>query len=183
MSKLDPFTAQIIHYVRSMPDDALLELVRAHLGSGIGELSGRGGNEGTKNARASAPAKPKAAASAAPATPAAAASRKPATKAKAKPKAKRPKQAAARSSAAERAQLLDSVEKVVKSNKGLSASEVAEKVKVVQTRVATALRELKKSKRIYQGGDRRFARYAGDSKTAKQASEKARQNAPGPQRS
>jgi len=51
---------------------------------------------------------------------------------------------------------------------------------VPQTRVAAALKDLKLAKRICQGGDRRFARYAGDLKTAEQASLSARKNASGP---
>jgi hypothetical protein len=46
--------------------------------------------------------------------------------------------------------------------------------------VATALKELRTAKRIFQGGDRRFARYAGDAKTAARASVIARTTASGP---
>ena len=51
---------------------------------------------------------------------------------------------------------------------------------IAQTRAAAALKELKLAKRIFQGGDRRFARYAGDAKTAEQASLNARKTASGP---
>jgi DNA-binding transcriptional regulator GbsR (MarR family) len=64
----------------------------------------------------------------------------------------------------------------------LSASEIAKKTKLPQSRVASAVRELKAAKRIFQGGDRRFARYAGDPKTALRASTNARKNAAGPRK-
>lgn len=148
MAQLDPFAAEIVAYVRRMPDEALLELVRAHLGAG-----------GTV-AWAASP------------NPAAAA-----TKAR-----KQKRTTSKRATPGERAKLLKSVEAVVKKSRGLSSSEVAVKVGVPQSRAASALRELKGKKRIYQGGDRRFARYAGDAKTAKAASARARKNASGPKR-
>ena len=80
----------------------------------------------------------------------------------------------------ERQELLEAVERVVKSGAGLSASEVARAASIPQTRAAAALKELKLAKRIFQGGDRRFARYAGDLKTAEQASTAARKTAKGP---
>jgi hypothetical protein len=81
---------------------------------------------------------------------------------------------------AQRQETLDKVERIVKGSSGLSASEVAKQAGIPQTRAAAALKELKLAKRIFQGGDRRFARYAGDSKTAEQASIMARKNAAGP---
>ncbi len=51
---------------------------------------------------------------------------------------------------------------------------------VPQPKAASALKQLKLAKRIVQGGDRRFARYAGDLKTALAASEQARSTASGP---
>ncbi|MBI4952571.1 MAG: hypothetical protein HY908_11105, partial [Myxococcales bacterium] len=86
----------------------------------------------------------------------------------------------ARRDSAARDKLLDVVEKAVKAAKGMSASEVAKATSTPQARVSTALRELKLAKRIFQGGDRRFARYAGDTKTAVTASETARKTAAGP---
>jgi hypothetical protein len=62
----------------------------------------------------------------------------------------------------------------------VSASEVAREAGIPQTRAAAALKELKVGKRIYQGGDRRFARYAGEQKVAEQASLGARTSAAGP---
>src|SRR4029078_9021900 len=69
---------------------------------------------------------------------------------------------------------------IVKSGAGLSASDVAKAAAVPQTRAAAALKELKLQKRIFQGGDRRFARYAGDLKTEEQARATARKTATGP---
>jgi hypothetical protein len=72
------------------------------------------------------------------------------------------------------------VEKVVKSSDGLAASEIARAVGVEQNRVATVLKELKQEARIFQGGDRRFARYAASQEAAELASVTARQSASGP---
>jgi hypothetical protein len=80
----------------------------------------------------------------------------------------------------DRQTVLDEVERVVKASQGVSASEVAKAANIPQTRAASALKELKLAKRIFQGGDRRFARYAGDAKTAEQASTTARKTAKGP---
>ncbi len=76
--------------------------------------------------------------------------------------------------------MLDSVERIVKAGSGVSASDVARLASIPQTRAAAALKELKLAKRIFQGGDRRFARYAADAKVAEQASATARKNAKGP---
>lgn len=154
MAKLDPFTAEIVAYVRKMPDEVLLELVRAHLGSGgavqlPGSSTPRRGT-GRKRTKSTTPARTKT------------------------------RRTAKRSTAGERTQLLSNVETMVKKSRGLSSSEVAKKLGVPQTRAAAALRELKGKRRIFQGGDRRFARYAGDAKTAKAASTRARKNASGP---
>ena len=75
---------------------------------------------------------------------------------------------------------MDKVESVIKSSEGLSASEIAQKSKLPRTRVSSLVRDLKAQGRIHQGGDRRFARYAGDAKTAAKASEQARRTASGP---
>ena len=81
-----------------------------------------------------------------------------------------------RSTSADREQLLLLVERLVKGSRGLSSTEIARMVKADTQRVQSVLRELKHAKRIFQGGDRRFARYAGDAETAKVASINARQN-------
>jgi DNA-binding transcriptional regulator GbsR (MarR family) len=74
------------------------------------------------------------------------------------------------------------VERAIKSSKGLSASEIVARTKLPKPRVQQAVRELKAAKRIFQGGDRRFARYAGDARTAKQASVDARKSVAGPRK-
>lgn len=160
MANLDPFTAKIVEYVRSLPDEALLELVRAHLGSGgaVQLVSGGTGQKrgGVKRAVTAA---------AAPA-----------------PKQGRKKTRGKRASAEERQEILETVEGLVKKSRGVSSSEVAKKAGVPKSRVTAALRELKSARRIFQGGERRFARYAADAKTAKNASLRARKTASGPQR-
>ncbi|MCA9621014.1 MAG: hypothetical protein KC731_18455 [Myxococcales bacterium] len=142
-----------------MPDEAILELVKNQL-SGV----------------EAAPSLPRRAA-AAPAAPARSA---PARKARA-PK-RRAKRGGARRTSEGREQALSAVEAVIKSSKGLSASQIASKAKMPQTRVSSLVRELKAAGRVHQGGDRRFARYAGDAKTAEKASEEARKSASGPVR-
>ena len=63
-----------------------------------------------------------------------------------------------------------------------SARDIAAKTKLPKSRVSAVVRELKKAKRIYQGGDRRFARYAADAKTAEQASQRARKQVTNPRK-
>jgi hypothetical protein len=53
-------------------------------------------------------------------------------------------------------------------------SEIAHAVDTVRWRAQAALRKLKASRRVFQGGDRRFARYAGDAATARAASVRVR---------
>jgi hypothetical protein len=158
MARLDAFSAQIVKFVREMPDEALLELVKQKLG-----VLGPGGKNHHRMAVQVVPA----------AIRGGKGSR--VEIAKRSRSASRPIPASA-----ERQELLDSVERVVKAGVGLSASEVARAAGVPQPRAALALKELKLSKRIFQGGDRRFARYAGDAKTAEQASTSARKTAKGP---
>ena len=154
----DPFLTGLIDYVRGMSDEAILALVRDKVGAwNMVSASAPAARAARRAAPAAVATAPKAAAP--------------------KKKAKRP---AARRDSGAREQLLEQVEKAVKASKGLSASEVAKAVGVGQPRVAGALRELKLKKRIYQGGDRRFARYAGEAKAAEQASLDARRNASGP---
>jgi hypothetical protein len=153
MPNLDPFLAQIVNWVRNMPDEALLDLVRNHLGGFHG-----GGRSGAR---------------------AVAAFKIGPTNGRRGPrKVKRRR----RATSADKEQALSAVERAVKSSKGLSASEIVSRTKLPKARVQAAVRELKHSKRIFQGGDRRFARYAGDAKTAKQASLNARKSAAGPRR-
>jgi hypothetical protein len=199
MATLDAFSQQIVKLVRSMSDDAILALVKHQLGVG-----GRGAGKGLavvaaasrpgpkpgkrrrgrpkKAAAAKAPvaakpaAAPVAAKKAAPAKP----GRKPGPKAKAVKKAAAPKKARAGRGGADRHELLGVVERVIKSGGGMAASEVAKAAGIPQSRATVAIKELKLAKRIFQGGDRRFARYAGDARTAQQASENARKTAAGP---
>jgi hypothetical protein len=200
MAKLDQLSQQIVKLVRSMPDEAILELVRDKLG--VGDAPAPAAKAAAPKAAAPAKAAPKkrrakkaakrVVKAAAPAKAAAKVKAKVAPKAKvkvkAKAKAKAPAKAAApkkrggRAPRADKAQLLEVVERTVRSSKGMSASQIADKTKLPQSRVAAAVRELKASKRIFQGGDRRFARYAGDRDTANKASLHARANAAGPKR-
>jgi hypothetical protein len=179
---MDAFSAQIVRMVREMNDEAILALVKNQLGSVAGAVSGalptsglatgrrrgrppRGSSSGGGQSQSAAPAATKQASS---------------SKRGAAPKRKpgRPRRSPAASQ--ERQETLNQVEKIVKSSQGVSASDVAKQAGVPQTRAAAALKELKLAKRIFQGGDRRFARYAGDAKTAEQASLNARKNASGP---
>jgi hypothetical protein len=158
----DAFSAQIIELVRRMPDEAILELVKNRLGMApfrdLGQQQAREPRSrpahsaagGTKSKRRARPATPRGG----------------------------PRRATAMSQ--ERKETLDSVERVVKASAGLSASEVAKASGIPQPRAASALKELKLEKRIFQGGDRRFARYAGDTKVAEAASLAARTTASGP---
>jgi hypothetical protein len=132
--------------------------------------------------KAAAPA-PKAAAPApkAPAAKGKAAAKATVAKASAKKAAPAKKPAVAKKGGGARQEILTVVERVVKGASGLAASEVAKAAGVPQSRAAAALKELKLAKRIFQGGDRRFARYAGDAKTAEAASLYARKHAAGPQ--
>lgn len=158
MAQLDAFSAQIVKFVREMPDEALLELVKQKLGVlGIG----RGAAQAQKLELTAKETHKRGAASA---------KRRPA----------QPRRGAPIPYAAEKQVMLDKVEEVVKGGSGMSASEVARAAGIPQNRAASALKELKLGKKIYQGGDRRFARYAGDLKTAEQASAHARKTAKGP---
>lgn len=159
---MDAFSAQIVKFVREMPDEALLELVKQKLGV-IGAAAASKARKDGSTARAVVTA----------------------TANKAKSKAnhgdRRKAPASTRSAISpDRQTVLEGVERVVKAGQGVSASEVAKAAGVPQTRAAAALKELKLAKRIFQGGDRRFARYAGDQKTADSASAFARKTAKGP---
>ena len=163
----DAFSAQIIELVRRMPDEAILELVKNRLGMApFSALAHVAPASRGRNGRATRAAQVERVA----------------------PKSKRggvaTKATAARRRGTtvveDRKGMLDSVERVVKASTGLSASEVARAAAIPQPRAAAALKELKLEKRIFQGGDRRFARYAGDAKIAEAASLAARSSATGP---
>jgi len=167
MGTTDAFSAQIVELVRKMPDEAILELVKHQLGA-LGNHSPLRGlaRSNSQRSRSSRTAAPQATAK----------SKRASLSPKRRPG--RPRKAQALSE--ERQRLLNDVERIVKAGAGMSASEVAKSAGVAQTRVAAALKELKLAKRIFQGGDRRFARYAGDAKAAELASTTARKNAAGP---
>lgn len=164
MATTDAFSAQIVELVRKLPDEAILELVKHQLGAlGVSPLRGLSPAAGRRRsiaARLVETAKPKRAVQSL------------------KRRPGRPRKTPALSE--ERRGTLDNVERVVKASAGMSASDVAKSAGIPQPRAASALKELKLAKRIFQGGDRRFARYAGDAKTAEQASVTARKNATGP---
>jgi hypothetical protein len=177
MANTDAFSAQIVKLVRDLPDEAILALIKNQLGSvtSASSLSTAAPRRRGRPPRA-AVAAVAAAPVAAKAAPAKKARKARAAKATARPG--RPRKTAALS--AERQETLNAVEKIVKAGSGVSASDVARLAGIAQTRAAAALKELKLAKRIFQGGDRRFARYAGDAKTAEQASLNARKTASGP---
>jgi hypothetical protein len=168
MAPRDAFSAQIIELVRRMPDEAILELVKHQLGAlGVSQVRALTPDQGRRGRTArgmenNAENKSKSKRHMAPN----------------KRHVGRPRRTPPRS--AERQQILANVEQLVKASSGMSASDVAKSAGVPQTRAAAALKELKLAKRIFQGGDRRFARYAGEVKVAEQASAIARKNAAGP---
>ncbi|WP_437674323.1 hypothetical protein [Sorangium sp. So ce131] len=164
----DAFSQQIVNLVRKMPDEAILALVKNQLGAVTGETP------------LVPPPAPRRSRSRARAGAVQSKTSSVAAKRGAAPKRRpgRPRKSPAAS--AERQETLEAVERLVKASSGMSASEVAKQAGIPQTRAAAALKELKLEKRIFQGGDRRFARYAGDAKTAEQASANARKNAAGP---
>lgn len=157
---LDAFSAQLVQMVRSMSDEAILDLVRAQIGAAFMPVA---------VAPARRPGRPPSAPTAAAPRPAKRPGRKPG----------RRSGGGAVTSAAREATLA-AVEKAVKGGKGLSSSQVAKVAGIPQPRAAAALKQLKQSKRIFQGGDRRFARYAADLRTAQAASEHSRRTASGP---
>lgn len=165
---IDPISREIIRLVRSLPDEALLALVATHLGKVSGGV--RVSRAVVTAARSRAVASDGSRKS----------GRKPTRKVtKAKPASKRGPKRVTRSSAG-RQELIAAVERAIKASNGLSASEIAKAAGVPQARVTSALKELKLAKRIFQGGDRRFARYAGTASVAESASVTARETALGP---
>jgi hypothetical protein len=163
MTITDAFSVQIVELVRKMPGEAILELVKQKLGA-LGVLSMRRRTQISGHASQSARAQRGARA-------------KRGTRG---PKRRTNQSPTAKGVSAERQRLLDTVEHIVKAGSGMSASDVSRSAGIPQTRAAAALKELKCARCIFQGGDRRFARYAGDAKTAEQASLQARKSATGP---
>lgn len=183
MATNDAFSAQIVELVRKMSDEAILALVKNQLGalaSSSAEIGGVTAAPATARRRGRPP-RATAAPGPAASTSTPAAKTTATTKRGAAPKRRgpgRPRRSPAASQ--ERQETLNAVERIVKQSQGVSASDVAKAAGIPQTRAAAALKELKLAKRIFQGGDRRFARYAGDAKAAEQASLNARKNASGP---
>lgn len=166
MPNIDSFSAQLVAMVRNMSDEAILELV-------LHKLTADEAPAPKPAARPAAPAPQKArpakkAKKKAPARP---------TPAAAKP-ASQPKPAApaptAKPSDASKEALIAAVEKAIKKSNGLGLAAVSAAVGEPKARVSSAIRDLKDQKKIFQAGDRRFARYAGDFKTAKAATIRAR---------
>src|SRR5262245_51539301 len=138
MAQMDAFSAQIVKFVREMPDEALLELVKQKLGV-LGVSARHNGRGAVRVLPVPVPSKAKGKRGVQ-----AASARRPA----------RPRRTVPAS--AERASILDNVERIVRAGSGMSASDVARSAAIPQTRAAAALKELKLTKRIFQGGDRRF---------------------------
>jgi hypothetical protein len=178
MVPTDSFNAELVKLVRNMSDDAILALVKNQLGlvTGSTALAALAAKPAPKAAPVKAPAKlakalaPKPAAKPAPVkvAPVKAAPAK-AVKGKKRGRGK-----------LDRSETLAAVERAVKASNGLAASDIAKSTGLPQSRAAAALKELKLAKRIFQGGDRRFARYAADQRTADTASLSARKSAGGP---
>lgn len=196
----DAFTAQIVKLVRQMPDDAILALVRDQLGlvkahvAGAVSVAAPGRKRGRKPgrpAKAKPAAKPKAApvakaaapvkAVAAPVAKAAPVKAAPAKAAKVAPAKRGPKPGAPkkagtriRRSGAELQKALEVIERAVKAGRGLAVGQIVKSTGMKKASVVAALKELRGAKRIFLAGDRRFARYAGDARTAELASTTAR---------
>ena len=135
---MDAFSAQIVKFVRHMPDDALLELVKQKLGILGAAAAGSKGRGKTSEPAWPTPAR---AARVAPGAPKAA-------KGKRVAPAKRRRTSAPRRAAVsvERQGMLDNVERVVKAGAGVSASDVAKLASVPQTRPTGAYRPHQRSK-------------------------------------
>lgn len=146
MKTLDPFTRQLVSFVRQMPDEALLELVRQQLLGGGGVPPSASAN-GTATSTSSPPVSTR----------------------------KRPQSTTySRRSKAQKEAMVAEVERTVKASDGMSLSDVAKATGEPKSLVQAALKSLKTAGRIHQAGDRRQARYAGTAKAAKAASEAAR---------
>ena len=74
----------------------------------------------------------------------------------------------------ERAATLDSVERIVSADQGLSAGEIERSSGLSRATVAAALKALKDEGRLFMGGTKRFARYATSQAAADKASREAR---------
>ncbi len=152
MPNIDPFTTQLVAMIRQMPDEDLLELVRQHLGDA---------------APATSAAKPSLAAP----------RRAPARR----PSKRRPIKTTRPTAAKHRfpeERLMDNVEECIHASDGVALEDVAVAVGESRARVASVIGSLKRAKRIFRGGKRRFARYAGSAEVAQEASAAARGEKP-----
>ena len=142
---MNTFQTQIVKMVRDLPDDALLDLVRAEMGNGLAAKSAANGASRVRVAASddNSPAKPK--------------------------RARRPRKRAVYTPA-----LAEKVLHAVKiARRGVSTGEVEEYTKLQRTMVQRALGELVGDKKLAQFGKRRFSRYATTKALAKKASLKA----------
>jgi hypothetical protein len=80
-----------------------------------------------------------------------------------------------RASAGEMAERADKVARVIEQGDGVSVSDIEKKTKLDRVAVQAAIRVLRDQGRIFMGGQKRFARYAGSQKAADAASEAAKQ--------
>ena len=161
MPTQDRFFSNLAELIRRMPDDALLELVGAKLDQGGFVSASQGGRRtsasGASGLEASVPRR-------GPGRP---------PKAGGAVKAGRGG-ARKRMPSAEKEALLSRVEEFVKSSSGVGVRDVVQELRIPKPQAAAALKQLKTEKRIFQGGDRRFARYGGTKEAALQASDAAR---------
>lgn len=148
---MNKFEQQIVSFVRkSMSDDQILNLVRAQLGAPTADHPIRV-HEGPPQAgdkRRSGLGK-----------------KKVATK-----KSRRSRKTVKMAAEA----LSDRVLAFVLSSEGVAVKDVSEGLKITKNQASTALRRLRDEKKIAQGGERRFARYAKTKKIALAASKQAR---------
>lgn len=79
-----------------------------------------------------------------------------------------------RASAEEKNQTLDRIARFVGTGEGLSAGEIERGTGFSKAVVSAALKALKEQGRVFMGGTKRFARYAGTQAIADRASEQAR---------
>jgi hypothetical protein len=143
---MNAFEAGLVRFVREMSDGEILELVRNQLN---GVEAGPSARRATRVAVAAA----------------AAPSRR---------RGRRTRGARISKGSPQHEALLSKVEKTIVGSKGLSVSQVAKATSLPKLRVASVIRELKGSKRIFQAGERRFARYGKTKQIAQKASSAAR---------
>jgi hypothetical protein len=79
-----------------------------------------------------------------------------------------------RSTAEQRARVVEQVERVIAGSNGLSLGEIEKKAALRRSSVAAALKALKDQGRTFMGGTKRFARYASTQAQADRASLEAR---------